>query len=230
MLITMHSRQHGYSLIELMLTLTLGMIVVGGALAMYMSTFSANSSALKIARLNSELRSAMAFVTRDLKRAGYWNGADAAVQNNTLQNNPFFTTDPVTRVSTNTANDSPAVTYECILFSYDLNSNGAFNSPDEALGYRHDNAKKAIEVRRSAKNCAETGWEDLSDPDVIEITKFEILDMSPGAVSVTNGATTTTIQQRQFTIEITGRLKADTSVQRTIRETVRLRNERVTST
>ncbi len=66
-------------------------------------------------------------------------------------------------------------------------------------------------------------WENLTDERTIEITNFSVIDSSPAALTSSGF----TIAVRVFTISITGRLKSDPSVVRTLQETVRVRNDRV---
>ncbi|MDO9387023.1 MAG: prepilin-type N-terminal cleavage/methylation domain-containing protein [Thiobacillus sp.] len=116
----------------------------------------------------------------------------------------------------------------CILFASDNDfSGGAYNDNTERFGYRYDSAEKAVEARTagaSADGCSAGGsWENLTDEGLVEVTDFSVTDNSP----VTLVASGFDIDVREFTISITGRLKADTGVVRTLQETVRVRNDRL---
>jgi prepilin-type N-terminal cleavage/methylation domain-containing protein len=80
MLMKAASQQRGFSLVELMIALTLGLVVMGGALSIVVSTLTTNTEALKITRLNQELRAVMMMLTRDLRRAGHWGLASEIVR------------------------------------------------------------------------------------------------------------------------------------------------------
>ncbi|MHB1401010.1 MAG: prepilin-type N-terminal cleavage/methylation domain-containing protein [Thiobacillus sp.] len=118
----------------------------------------------------------------------------------------------------------------CILFASDNilddTTSGAYES-SERYGYRYDDAADAIEVRTSgasADGCSSGGtWVNLTDEGLVEITDFSVTDNSP-ATLVASGFD---INVREFTISITGRLKADPGVERTLQETVRVRNDRL---
>lgn len=114
----------------------------------------------------------------------------------------------------------------CLLFASDNDSSGIY-ADAERLGYRYDATDKAVEIRKSgasADTCTSGGdWENLTDNNTVEITSFSITDNSPATLS-SNGFT---IAVREFTIRITGWLKADHSVERTLQETVRVRNDRL---
>jgi prepilin-type N-terminal cleavage/methylation domain-containing protein len=62
-------RAHGFSLIELMVALVLGLIVVGSAVAMTVSIVQANAENVRYTRLSQELRAVSEIVARELRRA-----------------------------------------------------------------------------------------------------------------------------------------------------------------
>lgn len=117
-------------------------------------------------------------------------------------------------------------TTDCALFTYDLDLDGAFGS-SEYLGYRYDDDNLAVETRYSGAsgNTCTTGgsWEDITDPNVVQVTSFSIADASPADVSSSGMY----LGVRQYTITISGRLAADTSVIRTMQETIRVRNDNI---
>lgn len=128
---------------------------------------------------------------------------------------------PINAVSTTLTGNN------CATFSYDVNGNGQVDDgadTDERFGFRYDSTEKAIEIRKGGTVCGGVGWENITDEDRVEITSFAITDQSP--ISIPAGKFT--IDIREYSIEMTGRLKSDTSIERTLRETIRVRNDRVT--
>jgi type II secretory pathway component PulJ len=117
----------------------------------------------------------------------------------------------------------------CILFVSDNDFSGTY-AAGERFGYRYDSAEKAVEARTSASSsdgCSSGGsWENLTDEGLVEVTDFSVTDNSPATLT-TSGFD---IDVREFTISITGQLKADTSVVRTLQETIRVRNDRLSPT
>jgi type II secretory pathway component PulJ len=129
-----------------------------------------------------------------------------------------------------TLTDSGTDPGTCLLFVSDNDFSGTYDDPagsNERLGYRYDDAEKAVEVRiegASGNTCTEGGtWENLTDNNTVEVTEFEVTDRSPDSFDSAGF----TIELREFTIKIVGRLKSDPSVKRTIQETVRVRNDRL---
>lgn len=189
--------QRGVSLVELLVTLVIGLIVIGASTTVFVGTLGANSSQMRISRLNSELRTAMTYVTRDLRRAGYnnWTVAQLGAGN-----------------FTNSGQTVPAMAASAAAVSYDINNNGG----TQRYGFRLSN-DGAIQAQIDAG-----GWNNLTDPSAVEITAFTITNRSPAAINPAGAVTSVTVPV--YTIEITGRLTNDNAVTRTIRETIRARN------
>lgn len=208
------SGQRGVGLVELMISLVIGMIVIAGALSMTSSTFGANASQMKMSRLNNELRIAMSNITRDMRRASY--------QNWRVSRDPLDSTDRANLTDGNyTNNPQPVrvVTYgttaDSIVVSYDEDANSS-HAATETYGFKfEDNTIKAW-IGTATPSA-------IVDPSVIQITAFTITDLSQViAKTTTKGTFNVTVPM--YSISITGRLVKDATVIRTIQETVRLRN------
>lgn len=68
------NRQRGLSLIELMISLVVGLILLGGLIQIYLSSKQSYNAQEQLARMQESGRLGMEFMTRDLRRAGYWGG------------------------------------------------------------------------------------------------------------------------------------------------------------
>jgi type II secretory pathway component PulJ len=128
---------------------------------------------------------------------------------------------PESTITTDAVPGTPGV---CVLIVYDTDLTGIYGT-NERFGYRYDAAEKAVEIRTSADSahtCTSGGdWDNLTDENTVEIDDFSVTDNSPATVASSGF----TIAIREYTISITGHLKSDSSVMRTIRETVRVRND-----
>jgi prepilin peptidase dependent protein B len=222
MLVTILPRQKGFSLVELMISLTLGLVVMGGALSIVTSILATNTSTLKMTRLDQELRTVMMMLTRDLRRAGSWRDAvDKVIEASSSSGasgpilNPFFDEFSVI----NDLNGDGEADDGCILFSYDSDSDGLLDD-DERYGFRLDTEDKAVEIRKDGASCTEGGWENITDENSIEITALEI---EPTPLSFSAGR----VILRQYTVTLTGQLKNDPAVKRTLQKTVKVRNNKV---
>lgn len=63
-------RAAGFTLVELMIAMVLGLIVIGAVLALSLSMIRGNSDTIVATRLTQELRAAAAAITSELQRAG----------------------------------------------------------------------------------------------------------------------------------------------------------------
>jgi type II secretory pathway component PulJ len=136
---------------------------------------------------------------------------------------------PGTAVSTDAVAGTPGV---CLLFNYDINASGTYTDgsgtlPNEFYGYRYDATDDVVEIRTSGASsdtCTTGGtWENLTDNANIAISAFSVANTP---ITVTSSGMTVSV--REFTISITGNLKSDTSVVRTLQETIRVRNDGLT--
>ncbi|MDQ3040081.1 MAG: prepilin-type N-terminal cleavage/methylation domain-containing protein [Pseudomonadota bacterium] len=64
------AKQNGYSLVELMVAMALGLIVIGAVIALVLSMMRANNQTIAATRLTQELRATAALMSADLRRAG----------------------------------------------------------------------------------------------------------------------------------------------------------------
>ena len=98
----LHNMRHvsGFSLIELMIAMVIGLIVIGAVLALVMSMITTNNRTIQSIRLTQELRATAAVITSELQRAG-------------SAENPFNVT-AASALGTVTISDSN----KCITYSY----------------------------------------------------------------------------------------------------------------
>jgi type II secretory pathway component PulJ len=121
-------RQRGVSLVELLIGMALGLALLAGAVSFFSTNMKVGADNLKLGHLAGELRSAMLYMTREIRRAGYTgmepgydydgNGSVDADDLAWLSYNPFFDNHDLTlgRYDSAEANDS------CLLFSYNLDA------------------------------------------------------------------------------------------------------------
>jgi len=198
--------QRAYSLIELMISITIGLIISAAVLTMYVSIVKSDNDNLKSIRLNQDIRAAMGLIVRDLRRAGYNSGAVADVLSG-------LATKPFQGLNIDTGNS-------CLNYSYDADKNGL--SANESFGFKLDAG--AIQSSSNTTDCSANGvWLPLTDQFLVEITAFTLNDV-PVTVTIDPGPPVTSITTRQVTISITARLTRDTDVVRTISEIVEVRN------
>jgi len=183
----------GFTLIELMIAMMLGLIVIGGALSIYISTIKSSSDVVKSARLNYDLDSVMQLMVNDIRRAGYWGGAVAG--SDATNNN--FTQVPTVATATdiqirNVAAPTTAVSEgNCILYTYDADGNGVDEDPsnlgfdlagdaitvvntNEYYGFRLNGAVLEMRITGTSATAGSCGvnaeWNNIIDENKVNIT------------------------------------------------------------
>ena len=158
-------RQNGSSLVELMISITLGFASMTAMSSLVAHGIALNSQLITKSRLNAEVNAVLAVISQDLKRAGYQASTKQLLDDPQHFVNPFEATLDLAEFSKE-PNDS------CILFAYDRNQNGALDTlkTNENYGYRLRG--KAIEMRVDGLGCDKGGWQDLTDPSVIKVNSL----------------------------------------------------------
>jgi prepilin peptidase dependent protein B len=221
------------SLVELMIALLLGAVVVLGGINLYLLMVRGEQDVSERNRLTDEFRAMANVLSRDLRRAGFWE-ADLAMDE--LWNNPFTAADTDLQISARTGEAANS----CILYSYDIDRDGTvgdLQSPpaatQERFGFRLND--QTIESYSGGNwSCDAGNWERLSTPGV-EVTGFAldpnetIISFADPAVPQTvsscpSGASCQYIRSVRFTM--TGRLRRDPGVTEILQGSVRLRNDK----
>ena len=183
-----NKKSSGFSLVELMVGILVGLIVIGGATSVFLSTVTSSASTLKMSKLNQELMTAMSVMAGDIRRAGF--DADVSTENPTDNDfNQVGTT--ALSIRDNMANDalidmtplsvSGATSGECILYTYDQDKDG-FVDDAEFFGFRLNagvlEMHQTLAVSGTADTCSTGTWAQVTDGDLINITTltFDLAD------------------------------------------------------
>jgi len=166
------SRQSGFTLIELMISITLGLITIAAATAIYILIFSGSVNAIRSSKLNYDIDALMTLITTDLRRAGYWGGA---ISGSDPKDNPFTQADT-----------DIAINGQCVTYTYDVDSDGSLDNDndgtiddiDEVLGFKLVDG--AIHVRLSgtdADDCDNGTWQEITafeNNEQVVVTDFTV--------------------------------------------------------
>lgn len=237
----------GMSLVELMIAMAIGLVVIGSVLAFTLSSLTSNTEYVQATRLSQELRNSMDFVSRELRRAGYDQNVGSYPARYAINN---LTPPTFAKIfTTNDANGDGTSVDGCVIYAYDR-AGGTPGVVD--LDQREIRAFRLIlsavdgigvlEVAESfgtttpdcgaagpnynnyppSKNTT-TGWSALSDPGVLDLTRFT-LDTS-GYITQAGTATSAPLIIRELNIDLRGQLRRseDGIVTRGIRSTVKVR-------
>ena len=222
-------RQHGLSMVELMVGVALGMFLVAGAVTMFVTHLSNSRNLLVEARVNQDLRATADVISRDLRRAGNWDNAISGViagTTGTTIANPYV---GITMTGTS------KVEY---LFSRDATNTVQDN---EQFGFQRAVVSGIGVIQMKVSGAGGGTWQTLTDPTVLDIpangltiTEVKKTVAVGGACAKVcpppAGATWTcptppTLTLRQYDITLTGTSVADARVTRTLQTRARVRND-----
>jgi type IV pilus assembly protein PilW len=211
-----------------MVSLTIGLAVLGGVLAMLTNSMRANAQTVSAIRLNQEMRAAMDLLVREVRRAGYLSRTGSEY--------------PLTEKCRNFAYIGNGQTFENFVrildggarmeFQYDADTNCELNANDESFGFKLEGG--TLKYTRNALD-ATPDWQPLTDPNVTTITALsfcywpslstQCLTQVPPDAKVTLTGTT---QASVYAVRITmsAQIRNDATSSRRLTETIRVRNDR----
>jgi len=224
-------RQRGLSIIELMVGVAIGMFIIGGAIKLFVDMFGNNRRLLIETRVNQDLRATADIIARDMRRAGYWQGAAAAIN---------VAPGTVPLANPYSAYGAASAASSSIAYAYDRDGNSAVDAAEQA-GYSVSNNTIYTTIGGAPQ--------PLSDPSTVRITRFEIVNAASSVqwfdlaqhcpcVALSTGGCTVAqilaypeghasrpqIGMRWVDIVIEGEAPTMPAVRRQVVESVRLRN------
>ncbi len=224
----------GWSLVELMLAIALGLLLLTALLQLAAGHVDEQRRLLLESRLTQDLRTAIELVSRDVRRSGYWGDVsggvwDSARPTATLAANPYR------GAVLNGPSVAPWLGYS---YSRDLTEDHV-NSNQEKFGLRLNTASQVIEWRLSGSAIApdeRDQWQALTDPALLRVTRLSIrleeqrqslLDYCPQTACNGQARCPPERIQRWVRIELDAQDTRDSRVQRQLATEARLRNDEV---
>lgn len=195
-------KQSGLGLVELMVSILIGMIIMAGLIAIASATFGANISQMRMAQLNHELRKVVDTVARDLRRASY-----AGTQGNPAnitQGAITITNAGATIAFTYRENDADAALRT---FTYSLQNAGGVGS---------------VNLQIDA-----AGAQPLTDTGAVNVTTFLIENINSFTLPPPPTCDEFQITAPVYRITVVGNLQRDANAVRRVVEEVRPRNQQV---
>lgn len=250
------NNQLGVSIVELMVGIAVGMLIVAGVTAAYITTMRGGTDTLRSAKLNQTLRASMDVMVNDIRRAGFWGTA-------TTTANPYTVRGGGSQTDIAIHNSGG-----CILFAYDAThlagntptpSTTPLSIPESAdfFGFRNTSSEIITRQGNSDGNftadCSGTsGWQGFTDSNdvIIDTLSFSFsgsrcLNETTGDTWMSASATTPAcenaaaagyvapvsgnrlIEVRQVNITLAGHLTADPVMSISMTQPVRVRNDRI---
>lgn len=258
-------RQRGLTFIEVLVGMAIGIIVIGGGITIYTSSVRSGNEALLASKLNQEVGALMHVIANDIRRAGYWGTALAGPPNENPFSQPGATALAVRDDMTNNVLQPVTGQGSCLTYAYDAtylpgNTAGVVEITD-LFGFRLNGT--TVQMRQSGtvdgadcvggtcNSCTNGVWQDVTDPNVVEITQlnFDLSnsqclnssepndedDNGDGVIDDPDeqdcyvtippaGSGEVTLETTEVTITLTGRLANDNQVQITATNSIRVRN------
>lgn len=237
-------KQTGFTLIEIMIALLIGLVIVSATISIYITTIRGSTDTLRSARLNHDLDSALALMVNDIRRTGYWSGAMVGSNG---ANNPF----------TQATTDLQIPSASCVLYTYDTGFVGTgpgtgvgFIDANEYYGFKLDGTN--IQMRLSGNttaDCAQGQWQNFNVSDgneqigVTSLTFTESFRCLRKRAAVADQSYDTTcadvdtagnlatgdrvIETREIIITLAGRVNQDQAITKNLTGRVKVRNDRV---
>lgn len=224
----------GLSIVELLVGVALGLFLLAGASSMLVSNIISSRALSAESRVNQNLRNAADLISRDLRRASYWENSVAGTTTSFV----LSAQNPYTTISTG----GSTITYSLArdasagrTATTDLNT---LNSADEQFGFSLNNG--AIQMQVGAGN-----WRTITDTGTVRVTALaitpsvtdidirtacakaccDVVNASCAATNVAASPGCPKITVRRFDLSLTGQSATDSAVVRTIRTSVRVRND-----
>lgn len=211
----------GLSLVELMVGVAVGLIVVAGASFVAVNQIGDNRRLLLETQVQQDLRAAADMVARDLRRSGYWGASETGVWQG---DDPNVAANPYAGISPDAA--GPAVGQVDFSYSRDIMEDNAVDADKEQFGFKREGG--------AIKMLVGSVWQALTDTNVLDVTRFDIVlqrqSVQQSCFKECAGGGTAcwpTQGVRRYVIEIEGQSKSDPGVRRSVRESVRVRNDPV---
>ncbi|MDH4060382.1 MAG: hypothetical protein OEU94_06175 [Aquincola sp.] len=225
------AREAGISMVELMVGIAISLIVVAGGLSLLANFTGENRRLLLETRLNQDLRAAMDVVTRDIRRAGYWQGATASIWVNGGPNVPpqnmyrGFYASRCNATTLGASAPSPAASASFVCYAINENIATPLNETTRAslYGFHLSNGALMAVLNGGAEQA-------VTDAGTITITDFVVTPVPQVVPMASFCKYTCTVNcprviVREFEVLMSGFAPGDPTIARTLRSNVRVRND-----
>lgn len=222
---SIHKRQTGASLMEVMIAMSLSLVVTASMIALMANSLRNTSRIIQMTQLTDDLRVAMQMMSRDVRRSSYNANSMFCYANFDCGSDGAITA--AADITINNANN-------CLTFLMDRDHDGD-STEDNAGGFRRvtSSGVGVIEMwtGNNTPDCSAaagaSGWEQITNPANMDIFAFNVDDnLSYTQVISDDGAGTTVSQKvRKVRMDLRGRLVVDNTVTRRLEDVIAVRND-----
>lgn len=236
--------QRGVTLIELMIGLTVGALVMAGAITLFAKISFSGLENTRSIRLNQQLRATLDFIHRDLQRAGYVKAFDpalpASVASWNVQDADGNYTGRAAMAATIGQFGVITIVGNCIDYSYDQDKDGVLDAV-ESVGFRLNAGAVQSGIGVDCTDLGVGDWEGITSAEVT-ITALTFAEDAADSITyevvgdeVDGNADNfadcdvvgeTCLHRRKINIVLTGALASDATVTVSLRDDVKIKNDR----
>lgn len=220
MTLSRHSR--GFSIMEVLVASSLSLVVTASMMGLMINSLSSTARLVKMTLLTDDLRTAMQMMSRDVRRSNYSANAVHCFANPDCVGDGTLSSPGDVQIS---------ATNDCFIFKMDRDHDG--DATENAAGGFRRAAVDGVGViqmwvgtTEPACDSADASWAAVTDPSDIEITSFSVDDLlSYTEVVYDDGQGQQMFQKvRKVRMSIVGHLHMDNTIQRSIEDVIKLRN------
>ena len=211
--------ERGMSLVELMVGMVIGLFIVVGATYFVVNFNGENRRLLLDARLTQDMRAAMDVVTRELRRAGYWDNSPSGtnIYGSTPIVNSYASTEYATLVPSAGAASSVAYAY----------AKGTGNLADAATEKFSFDVNGGV-LTTTIGTTGGSGAQPLTDATTTVVDDFTVT-ATTAEEDITCPTTCTVNCPKTFirtlAVTFTAHAVVDPAIRRTLKSSVRVRND-----
>lgn len=151
--------QRGMSLMELLIAMAISLVVSLAMISLMANTLSTGTNTIKMSRLTAGMRAAMQIMTRDLRRANFYFDATGCYADSSC---------PVGAG----VNVIQPVGDSCFEYWYERDQGEGTEAVSGAFG----KFSNVLRMNPTGLCGAGEGWVDITDPRVVNVTGFQLLD------------------------------------------------------
>jgi len=221
----MRSSERGYTLIELMIGMLVGLIVLSGVIYAMLLSLSSSRNVLNSTRLNQEISTLNDLIVGEVKRSGYWPASTATAS-------PYTAGTEVALAVIGT---------DCVLYSFDMNGDQALANT-ERKGFKLASGAGGVGVIQHRQtgtamdDCSNGTWQSITDDAFMDVTEFAVdclittLDgasVASTAASACGTASSGVVSIREVTISLEAEVISDPDWKGQFQDVVKVRNNEV---
>jgi Tfp pilus assembly protein PilW len=240
--------QSGLSLIEILVSIALGILLLGALGSFMITNLSTQASHARTGNLAQSMNTAIDLIAKELRRSGYYAGSKV-ISTSELPSTSTLTysfpsgyTDPQKRAINSTLFFTARPSNSCVLYSYntDLNfeasPNNTIDKVDnyDRLGFKMASGKiqfrSACSGAKCMTSCNVGTWSDLTSETVMNVDQFLICFYNQGSeppnLNTSNepGSETCNNSGDNAIIYLRASDPKDSSISRTLKSTINFRN------